>query len=412
MTSRERILRALRHREADRVGITDAPWGTTVRRWHEEGLPKNLGPGEYFDYEFRGQGADTSFQFPSETVEETDEYTIARNSQGALAKNWKHATSTPEYFEFTIKDRKTWEEHKPRLAWNESRVDWNGLKANKRMRREGHFITYGGAFGYDKTQGIVGSQNLLMAMLDDPAWVKDMFDTATQMLIESLGEMLDRGFVFDASFVYDDMGYRNASLFSPRCYRELLLPAHKRFCDFSHSKGLPVILHSCGRVRELVPQLVEAGFDCLQPLEVKAGMDLIELKRNFGDRMAFMGGIDVRAMASDDPRAIEQEIATKIPYAKYGGGYIYHSDHSVPDNVSFKRYCRTIELVYYYGSYGSYPRLSFAPAVVRSRLRQARAEAEAKKAVAKKRVTKKPLAKKRVTKKPAATRRPATHRRG
>jgi len=373
-------LRALRHKEADRVAITDAPWGTTVSRWHEEGLPKNMGPAEYFGYEFRGFGPDTSFQFPSEILEDTEEYRIERNSQGAVVKNWKRKTSTPEYLEFTIKDRKTWEEHKPRLAWNDSRVNWkDGLKANRQARKEGHFVTFGGAFGYDKTQGIVGSENLLMAILDDPKWVKDMFDTASRMLVEGLEHMIDRGFRFDGCFVYDDLGYRNASLFSPRHYRELLLPAHKMFCDAAHAHGLPVILHSCGCVRELVPHLIEAGFDCLQPLEVKAGMNLVELKRNFGDRMAFMGGIDVRAMADPDPRAIEQEIATKIPYAKYRGGYIYHSDHSVPDNVSFQQYCRVIELVYYYGTFGSYPVISFSPRAVRSRLRKARAEAPAKK---------------------------------
>ncbi len=405
MTSRERILRALHHKEADRVALADAPWGTTIRRWHEEGLPKKMGPGEYFGYEFAGHGPDTSFQFPSETVEETDEYTIVRNSQGAVAKNWKHKTSTPEYVEFTIKDRKTWLEHKRRLAWNDSRVDWkNGLKSNKEVRRQGYFVTFGGAFGYDKTQGIVGSQNLLMAMIEDPGWVKDMFETASRMLVEGLEEMTARGFVFDGAFVYDDMGYRNASLFSPRHYRELLLGAHKMFCDCAHAKRLKVILHSCGRVRELAPHLVEAGFDCLQPLEVKAGMDLIELKRKFGERLAFMGGIDVRAMADADPRAIEQEIATKIPYAKYGGGYIYHSDHSVPDNVSFKNYCHTIELVHYYGTFGSYPRISFSPSAVRTRLRKSRGEEAAKKPARTKRGktapdrrARKPAAKKRAS---------------
>jgi uroporphyrinogen decarboxylase len=80
-------------------------------------------------------------------------------------------------------------------------------------------------------------------------------------------------------------------------------------------------------------------------------MDLPELKREYGDSLAFMGGIDVRAMANPDPRLIEEEISTKIPIAKEGGGYIYHSDHSVPNNVSFQQYCRVIELVKEYGSY-------------------------------------------------------------
>ena len=80
-------------------------------------------------------------------------------------------------------------------------------------------------------------------------------------------------------------------------------------------------------------------------------MDLIELKKTYGDVLAFMGGIDVRKMAADDPREIEEEIRTKITFAKKGGGYIYHSDHSVPDNVSFERYKYVIELVRRYGRY-------------------------------------------------------------
>jgi len=96
---------------------------------------------------------------------------------------------------------------------------------------------------------------------------------------------------------------------------------------------------------------VLAGFTCLDPLEVKAGMNLIDLKKNFGDKLAFMGGIDVRAMADANPAVIEEEIRTKITVAKQGGGYIFHSDHSVPDNVSFQQYQRVIELVREYGSY-------------------------------------------------------------
>ena len=100
-----------------------------------------------------------------------------------------------------------------------------------------------------------------------------------------------------------------------------------------------------------MPYFVEAGFACLNPLEVKSGMDVIELKREFGDKLTLMGGIDVRNMAADDPAEIEEEIRTKISVAKVGGGYIYHSDHSVPDNVSFEQYKRVMELVREYGSY-------------------------------------------------------------
>ena len=121
--------------------------------------------------------------------------------------------------------------------------------------------------------------------------------------------------------------------------------------NYFRDEGLPVILHSCGCVKELIRFFINDGLTCLQPLEVKAGMELIQLKKDFGDKLSFTGGIDVRAMANPDPSVIEDEIKRKIPFAKKGGGYIYRSDHSVPSNVSFKQYNRVMELVKKYGEY-------------------------------------------------------------
>jgi uroporphyrinogen decarboxylase len=164
-------------------------------------------------------------------------------------------------------------------------------------------------------------------------------------------ELLAAGFEFDGAWVYDDMAYRSGPFFSPSAYERFFYPHDRRVCDFFKARKIPVILHSCGNVTRLVPRLIEAGYACLQPLEVKAGVDMLGLKKQYGEVLAFMGGIDVRAMGDPDPSAIEREIATKLPVVKAGGGYIYYSDHSVPDSVSFEQYCRVIDLVLQHGSY-------------------------------------------------------------
>ncbi len=352
MTSRERVLLALEHKEADRVAIHDSPWATTIARWRKEGLPEDVSPAEYFGFEFAGQGFNNTARFPAEVIEETEEYRIVKNADGAIRKDWKNRTSTPELLGFTLSTRRAWEEHRERFAWSDDRVDWdNALARNRELRESGKFVTFSTAFGYDRMAMVVGPENLLMAMVEDPEWVYDVLGTSIDICIAALEEMTGRGFEFDGCYVCDDLGYKHRPFFSPAMYRELLFPHHKRFCDAAHALGLKVILHSCGNVNQHVPALIEAGFDCLQPLEVKAGMDLLQLKRDYGDVWAFMGGIDVRAMAHPDPKVIEEEIRTKIPVAMKGGGYIFHSDHSVPDNVSFEQYKRVIELVHQYGTY-------------------------------------------------------------
>ena len=352
MTSQERVHAALSHTEADRVPIHDSPWGTTIARWQKEGLSEGVSAADRFGFEFHGNGGDNTLQLPIETKEETDEYVVRTTGDGALQRNWKARTSTPELIGFTITTREQWEEHKPRMAMNDSRVNWEAQKqAYEAARKKGMFCFMSLGPGFTKVCNMVGPERLLMAMVDDPDWVKDMLLTEAQLCADIAEEMLAHGFDFDAGWIFDDLGHRDRGFFSATVHREFLVPAHKRICDVFKARGKWMILHCCGYKMDFIDGFLETGFDCIQPLEVKAGNDMLKLKREYGDRLSFMGGIDVRAMAHPDPAVIEQEIASKIPAMKQGGGYIYHSDHSVPDNVSFEQYTRVMELVHQHGTF-------------------------------------------------------------
>jgi len=353
MNSRERIRLALSHREADRIPIHDSPWSSTVDRWRGEGLPSGMSVDDYFGYELCGFGADTSPQFPVEVLREDREYIIERNAFGGVRRNHRDRSTTPEIIDYPCKSREDWERLKPRLQASDRRVDWvSGLQAFQLEWSRGRFITYNAAVGYDKIQSYVASVRLLKAVIAEPDWVKDMYTTDAKLAMEMCERMIDGGFEFDGAYLFCDLGYRNGLFFSPRHYEKQLHPVFKDLCDYFKSRDMPVILHSCGQVKDLIPYFIEEGITCLQPLEVKAGMDLIELKNRYGDEMCFMGGIDVRLMAQEDPAPLEREIREKIQVAKKGGGYIYHSDHSVPKNVSLKQYERVIQLVKKYGQYG------------------------------------------------------------
>ncbi|HIE19366.1 TPA: hypothetical protein EYP75_06530 [Candidatus Bathyarchaeota archaeon] len=352
MKPRERMKRALSHQEADRIPIHDNLWQATVDRWRREGLPSGVSPADYFGYELCGFGADTSPRFPIEVLSEDEEYIVERTIYGGIRKNHRDHSTTPMIIDYPCKSREDWEKIKPRLNPNDYRVDWvSSLRRFHREHSRGRFITYNAPVGYDKIQNYVASPRLLKAVITEPEWVVDMYWTDAKLVMEMCERMIKGGFKFDGAFLYCDLGYRGGLFFSPKHYEEQLHLVFKELCRFFHSRGMYVILHCCGKVEDLIPYFIEEGIDCLQPLEVKAGMDLIELKEKYGDKISFMGGIDVRLMALDDPKPIEEEIKRKITAAKEGGGYIYHSDHSVPKNVSFKQYKRVIELVKKYGDY-------------------------------------------------------------
>ncbi len=352
MTSYERFKCVYEHKEPDRIPMIDSPWGPTIARWHREGLPQDTSFWNFFGFESIAHiGNDHSPRYHSRVVEETDEYVISTTPWGTTLKNWKYKASVPEFIDFTIKDQKSWEEAKKRMTPTRDRIDWQNLKQNyARWRSAGCWIVAGAWFGYDVfASWIVGTERVLTAMVLEPEWCSDMFNHALSVNLALLDMVWSEGYTFDCLEFADDLGYRNGLFFDLETYRSVLKPAHKRACDWAHEHGVKVMLHSCGNVNDLIPDLIDAGFDGLNPLETKAGMNLIELKQKYGDKLVLEGGIDVRKMTESDQ--IEEEIRTKILSAKVNGGYIYHSDHSVPDSVSFADYCRVIELVRYYGRY-------------------------------------------------------------
>jgi len=352
LTSHERMQRVYQHKEPDRVPMFDGPWQSTIDRWRREGLPAGVDVAEFFDFDkTAGIGVDNSPRFETSVVEETDEYVISKTAWGATMRNWRHAASTPEFLDFEIKDPDSWAVAKRRMTPSEDRIDWKRLEANyANWRNDGYWIVAGGWFGYDVfASWHVGTERLLMAMAAEPEWCRDMFDTALELDLALLDRVWDRGYRFDCFEFPDDLGYRNGPFFSLQMYRDVLKPAHQRAFDWAHDKGMVVMMHSCGNILPLLPDLIEVGLDGLNPLETKAGMDLIDIKRRYGDRLVLQGGIDVRKMSQLDQ--IEPEIRTKFAVAMKNGGYIYYSDHSVPDDVSFADYCRVIELVRWYGKY-------------------------------------------------------------
>ena len=108
-------------------------------------------------------------------------------------------------------------------------------------------------------------------------------------------------------------------------------------------------MHSCGNINALIPDIIDAGVDALNPLEVKAGMDAIALKRQYGDALVLHGGIN--AVLWSDQHQIVDEINRLVPILKENGGYIFSSDHSIPNDVSLENFQEIVSAVKKAGQY-------------------------------------------------------------
>jgi uroporphyrinogen decarboxylase len=204
---------------------------------------------------------------------------------------------------------------------------------------------------FEETRSLMGDEITLMAMVEEPEWVRDVSRVFTDQMVRNLDAIMATGIQPDGLWIYGDMAFKSATMCSPQMYKELFWPDHKRLADWAHAHNMKFIFHTDGDVNGVIDLYLAAGFDCLQPLEVKASMDIRKLCPRYGDRMAFFGNVDVMTMITNDPGLIEEEIRQKLAAGKATRGYVYHSDHSVPPQVSWPTYQAIIRLLDKYGVY-------------------------------------------------------------
>ena len=341
MTHKERFLNALNREPVDRLSFGDGLWGETTHKYITEGKLKE---GEdhvtHFDMSWRSAGwlnSTADLDFTDKVIEETEETRLVLSGNGATLRWWKNKAGTPEHVDFAVKERPAWEELiKPHLLKVDRRripFEWY-RNVKKESAEQGRAFCWAGVAPFEQMHPVCGHEYMLMGMALDPDWVKDMVMTYADFTLMHLETLFREEGWPDAFWFYEDMGFKEKPFMSPTMYEELVMPGHARLFDFAHTSGRKVIVHSCGFVEPLVPGLIRAGMDCLQAMEVKAGMNLVHLAQKYGDKIAFCGGFDIRTIASNDLRRIDEEMNRVIrPVVDMGCGYILHSDHSIPPDV-------------------------------------------------------------------------------
>ncbi len=344
MTGKERTLRLLQGLPVDRIGLYEHFWSDTYKEWVDNG---HIPAGESFEdhfgldmQEFWAFNLTADLDFIPQVVAETEDTITLLDGNGATLRRHKHHDSTPEHVDFMVKERKDWEERiKPLLKVDSRRIDFAGYRqAKQQAERAGRFFMWAGVNVFESMHPICGHEYMLMGMALDPEWVKDMADTYARLTVDLQKVLFEQEGYPDGIWYYDDMGYKGSPFMSPAMYREIIQPAQKYTIDYAKSVSLPVILHSCGFIEPLIPDILETGIDCLEVIEVKAGMDLLKIHQEYGNRVALMGGIDVRTLYSNDLAAIDRELESKIPLVKEGYRFFLHSDHSIPKTVDYETY--------------------------------------------------------------------------
>ena len=191
----------------------------------------------------------------------------------------------------------------------------------------------------------MGVENVSYLLYDDPGLFDEIVTVIADCIIGTLERTLQSGVQFDACAIWEDMCYNAGPLLSPAHFEQFLSPHYRRITDLVHKHGVDVVWVDCdGKIDSLLPLWLDAGINCMLPVEIGAwNADPIQFRQEYGRDLLMMGGMDKRILARS-MRDIRQEVLRLAPLVEEGG-YIGFCDHLVPPDVPLENYLYFLEIV-------------------------------------------------------------------
>lgn len=309
MTSRERVLTTLQHREPDRVPFNLRPSEGMRQRLREELHDDSVDFAECFGHDVRY----VSVELPPrpETVPEA-EWTPSPTPTAIAAC----AAST------------------------------------RALQARGLAVCGGYACGvFEQAKGWLGDAATLTLPYDDPPRLAAVLERITAWKLAIYGAYVQAG--VDIVWIGDDLGGQRALVMSPRHYREWYRPRHVQIV--AHLRrlrpGVRIAFHCCGHVTPLIPDLLEVGIDVLEAVQAEA-MDIAQLKREFGRDLSFWGGVGAQSvLARTTPEQVREGVRQTLRVLAPGGGYIAAPCHTLTEEVAWEGVRAFHEALRDYGAY-------------------------------------------------------------
>jgi uroporphyrinogen decarboxylase len=331
LSSRERVARTLSLEEPDRVPVMDTLLPGFVRRYlGKRRVDASTNLQDHFGFDIRTVSCRfTPSLIQHEVLEKSGETEIFRDRWGLVVRRWSRREGVPQVIRPAIETEDDLEEyfHDP-----EDPARFEGLRESVRDIHDRAFpaiLTFSDQWG--GLYHIFGLKGLLRLIHGRPRLVRRAIRMLTKHYVRVMGVALDQD--LDGVWFFGDLAGNSGPFISPKIYRSLFLEAHRAVFKPWRSRGLPVIFHSDGDIRLIIPSMIEEGVTALQPLDAMAGLDVVRLKEEYGDRLAFIGNVPNKTLL---PRGTPRDIALDVRrrlQAGEGGGYILGSSHSIAEDV-------------------------------------------------------------------------------
>jgi uroporphyrinogen decarboxylase len=364
-----RMNQALNHQEADRIPISDFYWGSFLERWRRDlGLAPDTDIYRYYDLDWivTMPNMDPHIK-PFEILSENEsEITVRTGFEAVIRK--KYADPMPAFVKFetdTLEKMANFQFDDP---WDPRRFFSAGdnqlagvgdgfsrntpawVETVKNLYPD--FPVYGSITeGHEMLWRIIGSETVMLWIGLYPDEIARFVEKIIDFEVElTKAQIKAADGLLAGMVIWGDVAYTRGMFFSPKFWRSVFKPGVKAIVDVCKNNHIPVIYHGCGNVKAIFEDFIDTGIHAYNPLEAKAGLDVVDLRRQFGHRLAFCGNMNVVDWSELTQDQLKPIVLRKLNAGK-GGGFIFQSDHSIPSNVSGMNYDYVVNLVREYGKY-------------------------------------------------------------
>ncbi len=270
-------------------------------------------------------------------LEETEDWRIERDGLGRTVKLYKRAATIAHPLDYPVRDVDSWLAIKPRYAFAEERVDPDAVEVARAARGEGAVVVAHLPGAFDTPRGLMGEERACLAYYEQPGLVRDILETLAETAVRVLEQVAERVTV-DVLAVHEDFAGKSGPLAGPKQVREFWRPYYRRAWEAARAAGARLFsLDSDGNLDAVLEPLVECGVNVAYPMEPAAGMDIVEVRRRFGRRLAVMGGID-KFVLQRGREAVRAELEYKMQPIMREGGTVFGLDHRIPNGTPLEAY--------------------------------------------------------------------------
>ena len=213
------------------------------------------------------------------------------------------------------------------------------VKANE----DGFFLASLGFSLFERAWTLAGMENLLMAMCSDPGFVDALLDKILEYNLRIIENACS--FDIDAMRFGDDWGHQYGLIMGPELWRKFIKPRIRKMYELTKSKGKFILIHCCGKVDEIFPDLIECGLDLFNPFQPEV-MDVFEMKKKFGDALSFYGGISTqRTLPYGTVAQVRDEVRRLVDIVGKNGGYVAAPAHAIPGDAKPENIAAMIDVL-------------------------------------------------------------------